>query len=290
VPPPAGEWVPGTQEPWQRPEPVPFGYGGGPTAPVRVAPGAPWSPPPAPPVAGPPAPPPARTHRWGLGAFVVVQAVFLGTSLLLGFTLLGSGPPTVGELLAGLALPTVLAAATALLITRVRGNGPLVDLGLGWSWRDVGLGLAFGVGGLALTIPASVLYGVLVGFDQATAAVGEIFGGLRAGPLAAVGVLMVVALLAPLCEEIVFRGLLWGAVERLGVRPWVPLVVTTLLFALAHFEFTRTPLLLVVALPIAFARLYTGRLLASIVAHQVNNLLPAVMLMLGLLGVMPLAA
>ena len=38
-------------------------------------------------------------------------------------------------------------------------------------------------------------------------------------------------------------------------RPTVPLVVTTLLFALAHFEFTRTPLLLVVAIPIALARL-----------------------------------
>ena len=44
------------------------------------------------------------------------------------------------------------------------------------------------------------------------------------------------------------------------VPRWAPFVVTTLLFAVAHFEFTRTPLLLVVALPIALARLRTGRL------------------------------
>ena len=94
---------------------------------------------------------------------------------------------------------------------------------------------------------------------------------------------------APLCEEIVYRGLLWGAVERLRVPRWVPFVVTTLLFALAHFEFTRTPLLLVVAIPIALARLYTGGLLASIVAHQVNNLLPGVALMLGLVGAIPMS-
>jgi uncharacterized protein len=76
-------------------------------------------------------------------------------------------------------------------------------------------------------------------------------------------------------------------VERYAVPRWVPFVVTTLLFALAHFEFTRTPLLFVVALPIAFARMQTGRLAASVVAHQVNNLLPGVVLALALVGVLP---
>jgi hypothetical protein len=46
-------------------------------------------------------------------------------------------------------------------------------------------------------------------------------------------------------------------------------------------------LLFVVALPIALARLRTGRLLASVVAHQVNNLLPGVVLAMTLLGVAP---
>ena len=72
-------------------------------------------------------------------------------------------------------------------------------------------------------------------------------------------IFLIVVFIAPLCEEIVYRGLLWGAVERLGPGRWVALVVTTLLFALAHFEFTRTPLLLVVAIPIALARLLHRR-------------------------------
>ena len=67
----------------------------------------------------------------------------------------------------------------------------------------------------------------------------------------------------------------------------MPFVVTTLLFALAHFEFTRTPLLFIVALPIALARMRTGRLAASVVAHQVNNLLPGVVLALAIVGVLP---
>lgn len=64
-------------------------------------------------------------------------------------------------------------------------------------------------------------------------------------------------------------------------------MVSTLVFALAHLEFTRAPLLVVVAIPIALARWYSGGLLASIVAHQVTNLLPGIVLMLGLLGAVP---
>ncbi len=234
----------------------------------------------------PSAPAPKPPHKWGLGAYLVVEVVFLLASFVVGRFLL-SDVPTAGQLAVAVGLPTVLAAATALLITRLRGNGPLIDLGLEWSWRDLGLGLAFGFGGLALTIPASIIYVAIVGADT-TSAVGEVFGGLTAAPAMAVVVFLIVVFVAPLCEEIVYRGLLWGGVERLGGR-WVAFGVTTLLFALAHFEFTRTPLLFVVAIPIAVARLYTGRLLASIVAHQVNNLLPGIALLLGLLGVVPLA-
>lgn len=227
--------------------------------------------------------PPARTHRWGLGAFLLVALVFIGTSLLVGWLAFDDAPPSAGALALALAVPTVLAAGAALLITKLRGNGPRIDLGLQWSWRDVGLGLAFGFGGLVITIPASILYVAIVG-ENTTSAVGNVFMGVRAGPLLALTVFVIVAFVAPLCEEIVYRGLLWGGVERLGAGPWVTLAVTTLLFALAHYEFERTPLLLIVALPVGLARVYTGRLLASIVAHQINNLLPGVALLLLLLG------
>ena len=242
--------------------------------------------PPDPSELGGPSPPVRRTHRWGIGAYVVVEAVFVGVSMLIGFAFLGR-PASVVALTVALAVPTVLAAGVAVLITRLRGNGPRVDLGLVWSWHDVRAGLAYGLGGLVVTIPASLLYVVLVGPEQASSAVGDVFEGLRAGPVAALAVAFVVVGLAPLCEEIVYRGLLWGALERYALPRWVPFVVTTLLFALAHFEFTRTPLLFVVALPIALARMRTGRLAASVVAHQVNNLLPGVVLALAIVGVLP---
>ncbi|GAA0932960.1 hypothetical protein GCM10009559_22330 [Pseudonocardia zijingensis] len=293
-PPPTAQQAPGQQAPVQGwPYPGPGGPHAGPSYPPGPYP--PTGPYPAPsigrskgPVAAWGAPAPVRTHRWGLGAYLFAEAVFLLVGgLISAYVLLSGTQPGVGVLVAGLAAPTLLAAGTALLITRLRGNGPRADLRLEWSWRDVGIGLVFGFGGLVLTIPASIVYVSIVG-DDASSAVGDVFGGIRAGPLLAALVLVLVVIVAPMCEEILYRGLLWGGLEKIGGR-WVAFAVSTLLFALAHFEFTRTPLLLVVAIPIAIARLYTGRLLASIVAHQVNNLLPGIALVLGLLGIVPMA-
>ncbi|MGH3613494.1 MAG: lysostaphin resistance A-like protein [Pseudonocardia sp.] len=217
----------------------------------------------------------------------MVEAIFLVVSALVGAAVLGDGTPSVGGIAAALLVPTVVAAGTALLVTWLRGNGPRVDLGLTWSWRDVGLGLGFGFGGLALTAIAGVVYVWILGPD-ASSAVGDIFDGRRSGLLAALLIGVIVVVIAPICEEIIYRGLLWGALEKLRVGPWIAFGVTTVVFALAHFELTRAPLLLVISIPIGLARLVTGRLLASIVAHQVNNLLPGVALVLGLLGVLPI--
>jgi uncharacterized protein len=226
-------------------------------------------------------------HRWGFGAYLLAEAVFLGTSVLLVLPYVGnhSGPPPPMMLLLSLTVPTLLAAGVALLATVLRGNGPRVDLGLRFDRADLTRGLAFGCGGLVLTIPAAALWSRVVGPEQANSAVAELFAGQRFAVPVAIAVFLVVWLVAPICEEIVYRGLLWGAVERHTTGRWWAFGVTTLSFALAHFEFTRTPLLLVIAVPIGLARLYTGRLGASVIAHQLNNLLPAVSLLLALLGV-----
>jgi uncharacterized protein len=231
--------------------------------------------------------PPRAPHRWGLGAYLVVEVTFLLLSVVLAYLLGGQLTSSAGAIALALAVPTVGAAGLALLITRFRGNGPRIDLGLEVNRRDVAVGLVCGLAGLVITIPASLLYVAIVGAD-ASSAVGDAFGGVRAGPVLAILVFVIVVFVAPLCEEIVYRGLLWGAVERLGANRWWTLVVTTVVFALAHFEFSRTPLLLVVAIPIGVARVITGRLSAGVIAHQINNLLPGVVLMLSVLGAVPM--
>lgn len=223
--------------------------------------------------------------RWGLGAFAMVQVVFWLASASSVLLYAGGRSVAVWELAFAVAMPGVISAALVGLITIRRGNGPRTDLKLYWSWRNVALGLVFGVGGLVISVPAAFVYVWVVGSDASTA-VGDVFGGVRTSLPIAIIVLLVVVLVAPFCEEVVYRGMLWGALERRWGR-WAALVVSTIVFALAHLEFTRFPLLLVVAIPIGLARLYSGGLLASIVAHQVTNVLPGIVLALGLIGALP---
>lgn len=224
-------------------------------------------------------------HHWGLGAFLLVEAAYLATSFLFGLLARGTGSLSASMLVLAVAVPTIVAAGLAMLIARWRGNGPRIDFRMHWSWRNVGLGLAFGFGGLFITVPAAALYLSIVG-SGANSAVGQIFAGVSATWPLAVTVFVVVALVAPFCEEVVYRGLLWGALEQRWGR-WVAVVVSTVVFALAHFEPTRAPLLLVVAIPIALARLYSGSLTAGVLAHQVTNLLPGLVMMFGLMGMLP---
>lgn len=228
-------------------------------------------------------------HRWGLGAFVLVEAVYLATSLLLSVLLGGrsdgAGAVAVWVILLAVGVPSACAAALAIVITRRRGNGPRTDLALRWSWRGAGTGLLFGVGGLLVTIPASALWIKIVGED-ANSSAGRVFGDIRGGWGWAIAVFLLIAIIAPVFEEIVYRGLLWGAVQQRWGR-WAAFGVSTAVFAVAHLEWSRAPLLLVIAIPIGLARLYTGNLTASIVAHQVTNLLPGVVLMFTVAGALP---
>lgn len=79
-------------------------------------------------------------------------------------------------------------------------------------------------------------------------------------------------ILAPITEEIVFRGLLQGAVRASFGVGW-SLVVPTALFALMHFEPTLIyPLyLLPGSLIIAIARELSGDLTPPIIIHMISN-------------------
>jgi membrane protease YdiL (CAAX protease family) len=116
--------------------------------------------------------------------------------------------------------------------------------------------------------------------------VGEVFDGQRLPIGIGLVLFLAVWLVAPFCEEVLYRGVLWRAMEHWGWNRWVIFALTTLAFSFAHLELLRTPLLVVISLPIALARMFTGNLLASIVAHQANNLLPAIGLLLISQGVM----
>lgn len=90
------------------------------------------------------------------------------------------------------------------------------------------------------------------------------------------GVLSMVVL-APVVEEMLFRGLLFGAlVQRIGVP--ASAVVTALLFGVAHGDPVLFPTLAALGLVAAFAYAATGNLWVPISLHALNNALGAVFL------------
>ncbi len=80
----------------------------------------------------------------------------------------------------------------------------------------------------------------------------------------------VVALAAPLVEELVYRGLLMGAAQR-RVNHWLALVGVAAFFALIHFRPIEYPGLFAFGLVLGACVLTTGRIGMSVLAHAAFN-------------------
>jgi membrane protease YdiL (CAAX protease family) len=89
----------------------------------------------------------------------------------------------------------------------------------------------------------------------------------RAGPFAANFV--VVALLAPVVEELLFRGLGYTLLERLG--RWPAILLTAIGFALAHGLVEGLPLLVVFGAGLAYMRSRVGSIVPGILLHMAFN-------------------
>ena len=90
-------------------------------------------------------------------------------------------------------------------------------------------------------------------------------------------VIMAVAV-APVAEEILFRGILYPAIKQLG-HPRVAVIGTALLFALFHVNLLTFASLTAVALALIALYDFTDNLLAPITAHAVFNASNLIMLL-----------
>ena len=82
--------------------------------------------------------------------------------------------------------------------------------------------------------------------------------------------LLLLAVLAPFVEELIFRGLLYGWIAgRWGGLPaWI---VSSIAFAAAHYEPAHAILVLPLGVLFGWLRRRTDSLLPSLVAHVINN-------------------
>lgn len=78
--------------------------------------------------------------------------------------------------------------------------------------------------------------------------------------------------LAPLSEEVFYRGLLQTALRRVAPTPWVAIVIASILFTLTHLPNVQDlPALLVLSLVLGYNYERTGRLVAPILIHAMFN-------------------
>lgn len=100
----------------------------------------------------------------------------------------------------------------------------------------------------------------------------DVFSGLSNNVLG----ILTLAVLAPLLEEVLFRGAIQGMLMRFFGRPWPAIIVAALIFGVFHMN----PVQIVYAtlLGIIFGWIYyrTGSLLSVIVGHVLNNSLAVV--------------
>jgi membrane protease YdiL (CAAX protease family) len=219
----------------------------------------------------------ADRSRWRLrdavGSFLGFVSLSLAGSYV-GVVLLGGDQALVA--IGSLLLGWVALAGVPLVAARRRGGSVRRDLRLSVRWVDVGIGVL-----AALSVLTAGLVYVLVllalGLPVPTAAVADVAGGVR-GPLLFV-LAALIAFGAPVVEELHFRGLWWQALRARGLGPWPTVAVTAAVFALAHAEWARLPVLIAAGIAMGVVRLLTGRLGASIVCHLVINGLGAVALL-----------
>lgn len=220
---------------------------------------------------------PLRQPRWGLWDVVIMLGgAFVASALaIIALTLLQ--PSREVTLIVGSVAPWVFLAGYPLLITRLRGNGPVVDLGLRLHARDAVIGLTAGLAGLVVAAMLAWLTTLVAG--NFTSAGGQIAEEISSGGsrLAMVIFAILVALGAPVVEEIAFRGLVFDALRKRGLGAAWTVVITTVAFAAIHLEPTRIVVLLGIGALLGVLRWWTGALGAGMVAHAMVNAPAAVL-------------
>jgi membrane protease YdiL (CAAX protease family) len=93
---------------------------------------------------------------------------------------------------------------------------------------------------------------------------------------------------APIAEEVIFRGFLYPVVKRYS-EPWFAAIFTGCLFGVIHFNLMSFPLLALMGIVLVVLYEITGSLWVPIACHAAFNALQVGVMMLARLYEIPLA-
>ena len=214
----------------------------------------------------------------GIGLSIASGLAVIAAAGITNTNLTDPDPPF--DLAAGAA--TSLTILTSALVTaRLTGRLRPWQFGLARLQVVRSVGWMFlALGGFVLVFAAALAPFVLLGalsLDDGDAVGYRLSsGGLpvdqSSGPAVVIFSALGIAVLAPICEEIFFRGVMFGSLRRWkGV--WVAAAITAIVFSAAHLEFSPVifadRLIAGFVWCLVYAR--TGRLLPGMMAHAANN-------------------
>jgi membrane protease YdiL (CAAX protease family) len=209
---------------------------------------------------------------YGAGVVVVIILAIFAARLL------GTGRPPVAAPAFAILAGTALAALAAVRIHLLRRRG--------LRWADVGLRrpdrsplhLAWQIpavmGGGAV---ASMLVLIPLGLggdaaeDPTDVAITDLFTG---GPVVVLLGLLTVAVIVPIAEEVIFRGIVLPALRARHRAP-VGITLAGAVFAAVHFVPPALPYLLVVGIALCAMAEWYRSIVPGIVLHGVNNAIVA---------------
>ena len=199
----------------------------------------------------------------------------------------------------------------------VKADYSLVPLGFsrprGGVFAGIGIGVAVGTGGLIASIPinaASTFVLDYFGYPTESTVQGPFMRGLtrwveESPGLAVPAIILVVVVLGPAVEELVFRGGVFNGLYRLGgyvsrglggpggsprsargLSFALAALASSVLFSLLHLEPVLLPALLVLAVGLCALFARTGSLIPSFVAHATFNSFATSLIILSGLGIL----
>ena len=95
----------------------------------------------------------------------------------------------------------------------------------------------------------------------------DVFAGLSRNPLG----IFTLAFLAPLLEEVFFRGAIQGLLMRFFGRPWPAIIVAALVFGVFHMNPVQVVYATLLGMVLGWIYYRTGSLMSVIVGHVLNN-------------------
>jgi len=239
-------------------------------------------------VATAPVPAPPKVQRWGIpDALVGWVVVYLGASIW-GIAVLvatGNGGEDFDEVPLGIVALMQLGLALGFFlvpwaVTKVKGNGMVLDLGVRARWEDLWKG---GLIGIVTQLALPLLYWPM--FELLDKSADDLDGPAQAltdranSPVDVVLLVLIVGVMAAVFEEIFFRGLVQRSFLKRRLPPVLAIGITSVFFGATHFQLLQLPGLIVAGAVFGTLAYRADRLGPAMAAHLTFNMVTVIALL-----------